>query len=354
MLQFSSLAINIHNYQHICASRITFHRVDSTPRLTPLYALHRNFARTCLCHFHIPQTGLLKSALHSDGKFPTPIVGLQGQPMKTFGSSAITDTTAIAAVFPPVAKPPAFVTIAAKTTDAATTAAAASVNPDEFKKQQRLEQNKMSARRSRRRKKIILEELQATVDHLTAENEQLDAENKRLEKELERRKKEAIRMKDNANGGGLVAAVPPSSLGTGLSTSGGTDMSKATIGYSAVPAIVVPANSIANRSLLVSRLSTIMNGQAAPGLCARSQTLGAPTATTGTLPNLAAASNISSIATPAPRPSQLYLSRPTSDAKNTSSSSSAATAQEQLQRSILSLYQEQERKNTNKKRRLRK
>ena len=300
------------------------------------------------------QTGLLKSALHSDGKFPTPIVGLQGQPEKTFASSAITDTTAIAAVFPPVAKPPAFVTIAAKTTDAATTAAAASVNPDEFKKQQRLEQNKMSARRSRRRKKIILEELQATVDHLTAENEQLDAENKRLEKELERRKKEAIRMKDNANGGGLVAAAPPSSLGTGLSTSGGTDMSKATIGNSAVPAIVVPANSIANRSLLVSRLSTIMNGQAAPGLCARSQTLGAPTATTGTLPNLAAASNISSIATPAPRPSQLYLSRPTSDAKNTSSSSSAATAQEQLQRSILSLYQEQERENTNKKRRLRK
>ena len=352
-MQFSSLAINIHNYQHICASRITFHRVDSTPRLTPLYALHRNFARTCLCHFHIPQTGLLKSALHSDGKFPTPIVGLQGQPEKTFASSAITDTTAIAAVFPPVAKPPAFVTIAAKTTDAATTAAAASVNPDEFKKQQRLEQNKMSARRSRRRKKIILEELQATVDHLTAENEQLDAENKRLEKELERRKKEAIRMKDNANGGGLVAAVPPSSLGTGLSTSGGTDMSKATIGNSAVPAIVVPANSIANRSLLVSRLSTIMNGQAAPGLCARSQTLGAPTVTTGTLPNLATASIISGIATPAPRPSQLYLSRPTSDAKNTSASS-AATAQEQLQRSILSLYQEQERENTNKKRRLRK
>ena len=298
------------------------------------------------------QTGLLKSALHSDGKFPTPIVGLQGQPEKTFASSAITDTTAIAAVFPPVAKPPAFVTIAAKTTDAATTAAAASVNPDEFKKQQRLEQNKMSARRSRRRKKIILEELQATVDHLTAENEQLDAENKRLEKELERRKKEAIRMKDNANGG-LVAAAPPSSLGTGLSTSGGTDMSKATIGNSAVPAIVVPANSIANRSLLVSRLSTIMNGQAAPGLCARSQTLGAPTVTTGTLPNLAAASIISGIATPAPRPSQLYLSRPTSDAKNTSASS-AATAQEQLQRSILSLYQEQERENANKKRRLRK
>jgi hypothetical protein len=296
-----------------------------------------------LRHFHIPQTGLLKSALHSDGKFPTPVVGLQGQPKKPFGSSAITDTAAIAAVFPPVAKPPAFVTIVAKTTDAATTAAAASVNPDEFKKQQRLEQNKMSARRSRRRKKIILEELQATVDHLTAENELLDAENKRLEKELERRKKEAIHMKDNADGGGLaIAAAPPSALGTGLSTSGGTDMSMATIGNSAVPDIVVPANSIANRSLLVSRLSTIMNGRAAPGLCARSQTLGVPTVTTGT---------------PAPRPSQLYLSRPTrtsnADAKNTSSSS-AATAQEQLQRSILSQYQEHERKDTNKKRRLRK
>ena len=303
--------------------------------------------------------GLLKSALHSDGKFPTPVVGLQGHPKKTFGSSAITDTAAIAAVFPPVAKPPAFVTIVAKTTDAAaTTAAAASVNPDEFKKQQRLEQNKMSARRSRRRKKIILEELQATVDHLTAENELLDAENQRLEKELERRKNLAIQMKDNADGGGLaIAAAPPSALGTGLSTSGGTDMSMATIGNSAVPAIVVPANSMANRSLLVSRLSTIMNGQAAPGLCARSQTLGKPTVTTGTLPNLDAASIISSIATPAPRPSQLYLSRPTlnADAKNTSSSSSsAATAQEQLQRSILSLYQEHERKDTNKKRRLRK
>jgi len=296
-----------------------------------------------LCHFHIP-TGLLKSALNSDGKFAKPVVDLQGQPKKLFDSSPIADAAAIAAVFPPVAMPPSFFTTVAETIGADTSAAtaedttAASVDSDEFKRQQRLEQNKMSARRSRRRKKIILEELQTTVDQLTAENEQLEEDNKRLEKELERRKK-AIKIRDNANGGGLAAAPP--SFGGGLAV--GTGM--ANTRNFAVPASAVPANSVANRSLLVSQLATIVNGQAPPGLCARPQPLSVPTATTGR-PNLTAASIISSIATPAPRPSQLYLSRPTVNDASTDA------AQEQLQRSILSLYQEQERKNSNKKRRL--
>lgn len=258
---------------------------------------------------------------------------LQGHPKK------IHNAAAIAAVFPPIEKNPQPSLVVDSAVDAATEKAEG-LDSDELKRQQRLEQNKMSARRSRRRKKIILEELETTVDQLTAENEQLEEENKRLEDELERRKKAT------ENGGaGPVSAAPPStappSFGEGIST--GTSM--ATIRPTTTP-IGIGAPT-ANRSVLVSQLATIMNGQAAPGL--RPQI--APGSSMVAVPGLTATSIISSIATPAPRPSQLYLSRPTANA-NTNNASQAAAAQEQLHRSILSMYQEQERKNANKKMRL--
>ena len=300
----------------------------------------------------LPTPGLLKSALQSDGKFTKPVVDLQGHPKK------VHDAAAMAAVFPPIAKPlrpssllaTADVT-AEETEESATTAAAAAhassgLDIDEMKRQQRLEQNKMSARRSRRRKKIILEELQTTVDQLTAENEQLEEENKRLEEELERRKKAAEK---GGSGGGRVSttgttattttgrpapSAVPSSFITGSGLSNGTGLP-----------IVRPSTN--NRSLLVSQIATIMNGQAAPGLLP--QTTPGASILAGPA-GLTATSIISSIATPAPRPSQLYLSRPTVNAN--ANTSQAAAAQEQLHRSILSMYQEQERKNANKKRRL--
>lgn len=278
--------------------------------------------------------GLLsKSALHSDGKFTKPVYNLQGRPKK------IHDAAAIAAVFPPIVKPT--VDIATEETEESAEAASSGLDSDEPKRQLRLEQNKMSARRSRRRKKIILEELQTTVDQLTAENEQLEEENKRLEEDLERRKKAAEK-----GGAGRVVSTATSTCPSTVPPSFGrisAGTSTATIRPTATP-IGVAAPS-ANRSLLVSQLATIMNGQAAPGL--RPQI--APGASMMAGPGLTATSIISSIATPAPRPSQLYLSRPMA---NTNSASQAAAAQEQLHRSILSMYQEQERKNANKKMRL--
>ena len=266
---------------------------------------------------------------------------LQGHPKK------IHNAAAIAAVFPPIEKNPQPSLVVESAVDAATEKAEG-LDSDELKRQQRLEQNKMSARRSRRRKKIILEELETTVDQLTAENEQLEEENKRLEVELERRKKAAA----EKGGAGRVVSTATStcpstvrpSFGGGISA-GTSRMTTATVGPTATP-IGVAAPS-ANRSLLVSQLATIMNGQAAPGL--RPQM--APGASMMAGPGLTATSIISSIATPAPRPSQLYLSRPTANA-NTNNASQAAAAQEQLHRSILSMYQEQERKNANKKMRL--
>ena len=284
--------------------------------------------------------GLLnKSALHSDGKFTKPAYDLQGHPKK------IHDAAAIAAVFPPIVKPTLGIATE-ETEESVGEAATSGLDSDELKRQQRLEQNKMSARRSRRRKKIILEELQTTVDQLTAENEQLEEENKRLEEELERRKKAAA----EKGGAGRVVSTATStcpstvrpSFGGGISA-GTSRMTTATVGPTATP-IGVAAPS-ANRSLLVSQLATIMNGQAAPGL--RPQMACAGMAG----PGLTATSIISSIATPAPRPSQLYLSRPMATA-STNNASQAAAAQEQLHRSILSMYQEQERKNANKKMRL--
>ena len=205
----------------------------------------------------------------------------------------------------------------------------------------------MSARRSRRRKKIIVEELQTTVDQLTAENEQLEEENKRLEEELERRKKAAA----EKGGAGRVVltatstcpSTVPFSFGGGISA--GTSTTTATVRPTATPIGV--AAPTANRSLLISQLATIMNGQAAPGL--RPQM--APGASVVAGPGLTATSIISSIATPAPRPSRLYLSRPMATA-STNNASQVAAAQEQLHRSIRSMYQEQERKNANKKMRL--
>ena len=265
----------------------------------------------------LPTPGLLNSALQSDGKFTKPVVDLQGHPKK------VHDATAMAAV------------------DVAT-GVAEGLDTDELKRQQRLEQNKMSARRSRRRKKIILEELQTTIDQLTAENDQLEEENKRLEEELERRKKadekgggEGGRVSTTgttatATTGRPAPSTVPSSFITGSGLSNGTGMP-----------IVMPSTN--NRSLLVSQISTIMNGQAVPGLLPQS-TPGASIVAGPAGPT--ATSIINSIATPAPRPSQLYLSRPTVNANV--STSQAAAAQEQLHRSILSMYQEQERKNANK------
>ena len=287
----------------------------------------------------LPTPGLLNSALQSDGKFTKPVVDLQGHPKK------VHDAAAMAAVFPPIVKPPQSSLVVETAADVAT-GVAEGLDTDELKRQQRLEQNKMSARRSRRRKKIILEELQTTIDQLTAENDQLEEENKRLEEELERRKKAAEK---GGSGGGRVSttgttattttgrpapSTVPSSFITGSGLSNGTGMP-----------IVMPSTN--NRSLLVSQISTIMNGQAVPGLLPQST----PGASIVAGPaGLTATSIINSIATPAPRPSQLYLSRPTVNANV--STSQAAAAQEQLHRSILSMYQEQERKNANKKRRL--
>lgn len=266
---------------------------------------------------------------------------LQGHPKK------IHDAAAIAAVFPPIVKPTLGIATE-ETEDSVGKAATSGLDSDELKRQQRLEQNKMSARRSRRRKKIILEELQTTVDQLTAENEQLEEENKRLEEELERRKKAAA---EKGRAGRVVSTAPSTcsstaapSFGRGISV-GTSRTTTATVGPTATP-IGVAAPS-ANRSLLVSQLATIMNGQAAPGL--RPQM--APGASMMAGPGLTATSIISSIATPAPRPSQLYLSHPMATA-STNNASQAAAAQEQLHRSILSMYQEQERKNANKKMRL--
>ena len=256
---------------------------------------------------------------------------LQGHPKK------IHDAAAIAAVYPPIVKPT--VDIATGETETFAEAASSGLDSDELKRQQRLEQNKMSARRSRKRKKIILEELQTTIDQLTAENEQLEEENRRLEEELERRKKAAA--EKGGAGPGSTATSPstvPPSFGRGISA-GTCSMTTVPPTYTDPIGVAAPSG---NPSHLVSQLTTIMNGQAAPGL--RPQM--APGASMMAGPGLTATSIISSIATPAPRPSQLYLSRPTANANTSASQTNAA--QEQLHRSILSMYQEQERKNANK------
>lgn len=311
------------------SSSLTHHTCNPTPTLS--FQVH---------------VDLLKNAL-SDGQLTKPVIDILDQ------TKNVHDAAAIANVFPPIAKPPsslvATATAAAyvESGESAPAAVTAGLDSDELKRQQRLEQNKMSARRSRKRKKIILDELQATVEQLTAENEQLEKENKRLEEELERRKK----IKESGKGLGpestsvssATSFAVPHSFDCGLAA--GTSM--ATAGPPTTSIGVVPsAIPVANRSLLVSQLATIMSGQAAPGLCPQ-KALGTPT-TAGT--TLTANSIISSIATPAPRPSQLYLSRPTVNTNANTSTSQSAAAQEQLHRSILSMYQEQERKNANKKR----
>ena len=259
---------------------------------------------------------------------------LQGHPKK------IHDAAAIAAVYPPIVKPT--VDIATEETETFAEAASSGLDSDELKRQQRLEQNKMSARRSRKRKKIILEELQTTIDQLTAENEQLEEENRRLEEELERRKKAAA---EKGGAGPVSTATSPStvppSFGRGISA-GTCSMTTVPPTYTDPIGVAAPSG---NPSHLVSQLTTIMNGQAASGLHPQI-TSGASIVAGPGLAATAATSIDSSVATPAPRPSQLYLSRPTANANTSASQTNAA--QEQLHRSILSMYQEQERKNANK------